>query len=156
MAWIAAIAAASTVSTSGCKKRPLTKADKYISLFGLGAMLGGLIIFMWAILGSSSMFSPAGVIMWIVMFTLGITMLTIACLPVQPGSRGASERSHHSRSSSQIYHSSNRHPAGRNARAEFYYKNSSSVEYSKQFCKNCGLKLEQEDRYCYSCGSRIN
>ncbi|MHA2295638.1 MAG: zinc ribbon domain-containing protein [Candidatus Hodarchaeales archaeon] len=154
MAWMGAIIAASA-SPNG--KRPLKKSDKIAALIGLGAMIFVAIILIILFVGESFMFSPPGMIIWIILFTLGITMFAIAFIPEDQPKKSEKRVKTVNRESRSNKHTTDyytRTPPRRAPDVELYYEEVIPRKKYKQFCKNCGTRLQPDDLYCFSCGWR--
>ncbi|MFW9993848.1 MAG: zinc ribbon domain-containing protein [Candidatus Odinarchaeota archaeon] len=148
MAWLGGVIAA-----SNGKKRPVTKADKFIAIFGIISMLFAVFIIIFVFIDEPFLFSGPGIVIWIPMISIVGTTLAIAFIPWEKSeTKGMIRNAHQSRVPEKRINYSRSYYL----HDEHCYSKEPFRSASKPFCRNCGMKLNSDDRYCYSCGWKIN
>ena len=155
MAWIGGVAAAAACAQDGRRRK---KPSKLVFLITILSLVIGLFVPLAIILGmhgDSTMTIFPLIFMFIIM--IGVIVLVAAgfteTLDESETLDDSSNRYERERTS---YHAKSRPKAfySRNETDDHYW--GSEPKSSSFFCTNCGNSLESEDRFCASCGWRVN
>ncbi|MFX1286476.1 MAG: zinc-ribbon domain-containing protein [Promethearchaeota archaeon] len=153
MAWIAAAAAA--CAEDGRRRK---KPGKLVVLITILSLVMGLFVPLALILG---MYSDSSMTIFLLIFIFMIGIIVIVAVgftETLDQNEGTQDDSSH-RNSNLISHHIRQRP-----RRTPYCKNETRNDYywgsepksSSFFCMNCGTELEPDDRFCASCGWRVN
>ena len=152
MAWIGGVVAA--CAQDGRRRK---KPGKIVFLITIVSLVMGIFVPLMLILsmhGGSSMTIFPLIFIFIIM--IGIIVLVAAgfteTLDQEDDNVHFNETS--PRSSRDQYHTRPRNTSYYRPRGDYYWESKPSS--SSFFCTNCGIQLEPEDRFCSSCGWRVN
>ncbi|MFW9906502.1 MAG: zinc ribbon domain-containing protein [Candidatus Thorarchaeota archaeon] len=155
MAWIGAVAAAACAQDGRRRKKP----SKLVFLITILSLVMGLFVPLVIILGmyeDSSMTIFPLIFMFIIM--IGLIVLVAAGFTETLDEDGtlddSSDRYERYKRERTSYHARPRTKKGFYSTNEYYW--GSEPRSSSFFCTNCGNHLEPNDRFCDSCGWRVN
>lgn len=150
MAWIGAVAAAAACHNNGRRRKKPSMLLLVVTVFTL--VIGVFLPLILIIPDSSSILIPI-IFMFIIM--IGILALVAAGFSDQYDENAVDYSGRHSRNSdrpkqrpTKTYYQKD------DPREDFYW--GSEPKSTAFFCMNCGMRLESDDRFCASCGWRVN
>jgi hypothetical protein len=153
MAWIGGVAAAAACAQDGRRRK---KPNKLVFLITILSLVMGLFVPIAIILGmhsDSSMTIFPLIFMFIIM--IGVIVVVAAgfteTLDESETLDDSSNRYERKRTS---YHAKSRPKPFYSRNDDHYW--GPEPQSSSFFCTNCGDSLESDDRFCASCGRRVN
>ena len=160
MAWIGAIAgaagAAAACNNNGRRRKKPSKLLLMISIFSLVmGLFVSLIIFLGMPGSRSITLFP---LIFIFIIVIGIIVLVTA------GYTESLDQYDETADDASYRNSRNSNRAKQRPRKTYYHKDEPREDYYwgsepksiSYFCTNCGVQLEEDDRFCSSCGWRVN
>ena len=152
MAWIAAVACAQ----NGNRRKKPGKLVFFITIFSLVMGIFVPLILILSMHGDSSMTIFPLIFIFIIM--IGLIVVVAAgfteTLDQEDDNDNFDETS--PKFSRDTYHTRPRNTSDYKSKPKTDYYWGSEPKSFSFFCTNCGTQLEDDDRFCYSCGWRVN